>query len=320
MQGKCKDLCLNRMHNQIIHSVDRKKNDTNIVHTDGDLSNEKNSFKTSKLKKDFDIIKEDDEYKISLSKIRFPMKITNFMTKINTSKNSQLKSMTERTPVIDRVVKSRNDKKSKNLVMNLTFTDKLSTNTNNYSQMRHTSDPDNLRSVTPNSSITNKKKKINNLSVTLAKKSNNNNNTNNISLTLNSHKETSYSKSTNKKENFKKESKDLINNSNTKTLSDYTNIEINSTNANYLDTMQSQDASSSSSRKNSFNVNPSYLYYFQEKKKKTNHFSKLPENKKGISVYDNKCLIVKLKDMMVLSTSAVQLPVFQMYFEKISKR
>jgi len=40
--------------------------------------------------------KEDDEYNITLKKIRSPLKISNFMTKINTSKNDQLKSLTDR--------------------------------------------------------------------------------------------------------------------------------------------------------------------------------------------------------------------------------
>jgi hypothetical protein len=82
------------MHNQIIHSVDRKRDHSNILNTEGD--NERNSFKTAKLKGDFDIIKEDDEYNITLKKIRSPLKISNFMTKINTSKNDQLKSLTDR--------------------------------------------------------------------------------------------------------------------------------------------------------------------------------------------------------------------------------
>ena len=307
----------NRIHNQILNSVDRKKNDRHIIHTEGEY-NEKNSFKTAKLKQDFAIIKEDDEYKITLTKLRFPLKITNFMTKINTSKNNQLKSLTERTPVVDSscVKKSRNDRKNKNLGMNLTFTEKSYTNTNKYSHSRDTSDPDNHRSTTQ--SKTSKQKKLNNESLT----SNNKTNTpidklKSLTPKLLVTKENIDSKSL-KKTAIKKTDSNTSGNNNTsniKTVSDNIINDGNTTNANYLDTMHSQDASSSSSRRNSFNVNPSYLHYFKEKKKKINNIYKVPDNKKGNSVNNNQHPIAKSKPIMDLSIYAVQLIVIQIHFE-----
>ena len=169
--------------------------------------------------------------------------------------------------------------------MNLTFTEKMSTNNNNnnYNHIRHTSDPEYLRLATQNS-ITTNQKKMNNLSINIPNKSSTQNE--NLSLTPRIRtNNTSASKSQKKEKNvsFNKNNSNTSgnNSSNLKTANDFNNQDVNMTNANYLDTMQSQ-TSSSGSRKNFFNVNPSYLHYFKEKKKKTtNQNYRIPENKRG---------------------------------------
>lgn len=281
------------MHNQIIKSVDRVKDNSGIIHTEGDT--DRSSNKTGKLKKNFDIIKEDDEYKLSLMKVpRSPLKISNFMTKITTVKqNPNTKQpLTDRyttNPSNERTKKSRNEKKNKNIGMNLTFTEKPTGHlAGQVSHIRHTSDPEYLRMATQGASNS---KKIQNTSFQTegkAEKSAKNNNsmtprlrTNNNWTSKPKKKEINVSFRKNDSKGSGKESG--IQN---KTSLDHSNVaDVSAMHANYLDTMQSQ-ASSSSSRKNSFNINPSYLHYFKEKKKKTNKEQKGgldTSGKKGIT-------------------------------------
>jgi len=212
-------------------------------------------------KNDFDIIKEDDEYKQQQSKKQQNYSpIGNILTKLRAAKFNN-------PALTDRAKKSRNEKRDKNIGMNLTFTEKHQggnnpTNTNiNYSHIRHTSDPEYIRMFTHTSVKTNKN--VNNMSFNQTQ-----NKANNLSLTPRLHTTNKDASLPKKKANvtnvsFKK------NDSNTSRKQESVNNETH-LQTNYVDTVASHD-SSKNSRKNSFIMNPSYLHYFKEKKKKTNN-------------------------------------------------